>query len=225
FERLRDAFAGHAIDDTGRVTGVQHAIVRESCRVVLRGKGPRARRTLGARVRTEALAYRAAIEQSTRDAGQLLAPEFARAQHTEPDIGAAVADRKHPGISRKKIALEDHPEPRIIDLEHVLTERVPRAEIAHLVTDQASHRGVVTVGRDDIARPELVAGRQHDVDAARVAFDSDDADAGAHLDAVLAGVADQRGVERRARDDGGIAAVDGKRQDDLAAAGGSEPDV
>ncbi len=140
--------------------------VRETVDVERRRDRPRAMCAVGLGVRAEDVAHHRTIEHVPPQRGEALAARhvvIGITQHAEAHVGATVTHGEHPGVAGEELGVEDHPEPRVVHPAEVLTERVPRAELGcRRVTrrgvvrcarragrgEQASHRGVVAVGRD-----------------------------------------------------------------------------
>ncbi len=85
--------------------------------------------TVGLRVLAEDPAHTRACDHVAPQRGELLAARDVVPQHPEADVGATVAEREHPRVPGEEVALEEHPEARVVDTAEVLPERVPRAEI------------------------------------------------------------------------------------------------
>ena len=76
------------------------------------------------------------------------------AQHAVADVRAAARQREHPRVAGQQVALEQHPQPVVVDVGEVLPHRVPLAEIARRVgLERAAHGRPVPVGRDHVSGP------------------------------------------------------------------------
>ncbi|GIU87180.1 MAG: hypothetical protein KatS3mg009_1695 [Acidimicrobiia bacterium] len=144
-----------------------------------------------------------------------LAARAPGAQHAEPDVRAPAGQREHPRVPGQQVALEQHPQPRVVDVVEVPARGVPGAEVGGRTRVQrAPHRRPVAVRGDDVARLDDLAGRGADLDAVGVGHDVLHGDAGADLGARVARERDERGVEPEARHHPRVLAVGGQRQRD-----------
>ena len=126
----------------------QHAPVGETRRVVARRDRPRAH-GLGRRASARRGCRATTAGRGARATAALrsLATPAVGAQHAVADVRAAAGQREHPRVPGEEIALEEHPEPVVVDVGEVLAHRVPFAEIAGRVRlERAADRRPVAVG-------------------------------------------------------------------------------